>query len=208
MPRKRSGTLNSGRRCVLIDGDIGEESFCKHAVEQTVKEFDKLDILVNNAGEQHPQERIEDISDEQFQRTFKTNIFAMYYLTKAAMPQLKQQSGVIINTASVTAYRGSANLLDYSATKGAIVAFTRSLSANLAPDGIRGNGVALGPIWTPLIPSTFDANQVSQFGGDTPMQRSGQPEEIASSYVYLASADSSYVTGQIRHVNGGDIING
>lgn len=198
----------TGRRCLLIDGDIGEESFCEQAVEQTVKELGKLDILVNNAGEQHPQGRIEDITDAQLQRTFKTNIFAMFYLTKAAMSQLKRHTGVIINTASVTAYRGSANLLDYSATKGAIVAFTRSLSANLAPDGIRVNGVAPGPIWTPLIPSTFDANQVSQFGGDTPMQRPGQPQELAPSYVYLASADSSYVTGQILHVNGGEIING
>lgn len=197
-----------GRRCLLIAGDIGNEAFCQQAIQRTVQELGHIHILVNNAAEQHPQQRIEDITVQQLERTFRTNIFAMFYLVKAAMPQLTQHKGVIINTASVTAYKGSANLLDYSSTKGAIVAFTRSLSANLIKDGIRVNGVAPGPIWTPLIPSTAEANQVSQFGSDVPMKRPGQPEELAPAYVYLASEDSSYVTGQIIHINGGEIVNG
>jgi NAD(P)-dependent dehydrogenase (short-subunit alcohol dehydrogenase family) len=195
------------RRCLLISGDIGDEEFCKKAVDQTVRELGQLDILVNNAAEQHPQKSIEDITSQQLERTFRTNIFAMFYLTKAVLKHLKKNS-TIINTASVTAYRGSPGLLDYSSTKGAIVSFTRSLALSLADKKIRVNGVAPGPIWTPLIPSTFSEEKVESFGKDTPMKRAGQPEELAPTYVYLASDDSSYVTGQILHVNGGEIING
>ncbi|HZG56439.1 SDR family oxidoreductase [Paenibacillus sp.] len=196
-----------GRRCLLIEGDIGDEAFCGDAVERTVRELGGLDILVNNAAEQHPRKRIEDITAEQLERTFRTNIFSMFYLTKAAMKHLKSGSA-IVNTASVTAYEGNEQLLDYSATKGAIVTFTRSLSQQLVGKGIRVNGVAPGPIWTPLIPSTFNEEQVSKFGATTPMQRAGQPEELAPSYVFLACDDSSYMTGQILHVNGGMIVNG
>ena len=198
---------NQGRKCLLIPGDIGYESFCKDAVERTVNELGGLDVLVNNAAEQHPQATIEDIDREQLERTFRTNIFAMFYLTKAAMKHLKK-GATIINTTSVTAYRGSKNLLDYSATKGAIVAFTRSLSQLLADKKIRVNGVAPGPIWTPLIPSTFPAKKVAEFGSDVPLGRAGQPEEVANCYVFLASDDSSYITGQVLHPNGGEIING
>ncbi|WP_110516739.1 SDR family oxidoreductase [Herpetosiphon llansteffanensis] len=196
-----------GRRCLLSAGDIGDEAYCQSLVEQTVAKFGQLDILINNAAEQHPQESITDISAEQLERTFRTNIFAMFYLTKAALPQLKKGSS-IINTTSVTAYRGSPQLLDYSATKGAIVAFTRSLSQSLIEKGIRVNGVAPGPIWTPLIPATFDAEKVATFGSDVPMKRAGQPEEVANCYVFLASDDASYMAGQILHPNGGEVING
>lgn len=195
------------RRCLTIAGDIGDEQFCQNAVEQIVKELGHLDILVNNAAEQHPQKSIEQISAEQLERTFKTNIFSFFYTVKAALKHLKKGSA-IINTASVTAYRGSPELLDYSATKGAIVAFTRSLSQALIEKGIRVNGVAPGPIWTPLIPSTFEADKVATFGSDVPMKRAGQPEELAPAYVFLACNDSSYMTGQILHLNGGEIING
>lgn len=196
-----------GRKCILIAGDIGVEAFCQDLINKTVEGLGKLDILINNAAEQHPQEKIEDITAEQLERTFRTNIFSMFYLTKAAMPHLKQGS-TIINTTSITAYRGNPQLLDYSSTKGAILSFTRSLAMNLADKGIRVNAVAPGPIWTPLIPSTFDAKQVSEFGGTQPMKRPGQPEELAPAYVYLASSDSSYVSGQVIHVNGGEVING
>jgi len=196
-----------GRRCLLIAGDIGDESHCQQAVEQTISELGKLDILVNNAAEQHPQDSIEDITAEQLERTFRTNIFAMFYLVKAALKHLKEGS-TIINTTSVTAYKGSPQLLDYSSTKGAIVAFTRSLSQGLIEQGIRVNGVAPGPIWTPLIPSTFPAEKVASFGGDVPMKRPGQPEEVANCYVFLASDDSSYIAGQILHPNGGTVVNG
>ncbi|HEU4742830.1 MAG TPA: SDR family oxidoreductase [Meiothermus sp.] len=194
-----------GRRCLTIAGDVGEEGFCRQAVEQTVEEFGHLDILVNNAAEQHPQEDIEKISAEQLERTFRTNLFAQFYLVKAALPHLKEGS-VIINTTSVTAYKGSEHLLDYSSTKGAIVAFTRSLSQALVKKGIRVNAVAPGPIWTPLIPSTFPPDKVENFGKDVPMGRPGQPEEVAPSYVFLASDDSSYITGQVIHPNGGTIV--
>lgn len=196
-----------GRKCLLIPGDVGDEALCQSIVQQTVDTFGQLDILVNNAAEQHPQNKIEDISPDQLERTFRTNIFSFFYLTKAAMPHLKYGSA-IINTASVTAYRGSPDLIDYSATKGAIVAFTRSLSQNLADKGIRVNGVAPGPIWTPLIPSTFDEQKVAKFGADTPLKRPGQPEELGPAYVFLASDDASYMTGQFIHINGGEIING
>ena len=194
------------RRCLLIAGDIGDERFCQDAVKRTVKELGRLDILVNNAAEQHPQESIEKITARQLERTFRTNIFSFFYMTKAAMPHLKEGSA-IINTTSVTAYRGSKELLDYSSTKGAIVSFTRSLALSLAEKNIRVNGVAPGPIWTPLIPSTFDEDKVSKFGSDVPLRRAGQPEEVAPCYVFLASDDSSYISGQVLHPNGGEIVN-
>jgi len=196
-----------GRRCITIAGDIGDEQFCKEAVQQTVQQLGYLDILVNNAAEQHPQESIEDITAEQLERTFRTNIFSMFFLTKAALPHLKEGSA-IINTTSVTAYKGNQQLLDYSSTKGAIVAFTRSLSQSLVEKGIRVNGVAPGPIWTPLIPATFSEDKVKSFGTQVPMQRAGQPEEVAPSYVFLASDDSSYMSGQILHPNGGEVVGG
>jgi NAD(P)-dependent dehydrogenase (short-subunit alcohol dehydrogenase family) len=196
-----------GRRAVALAGDIGDESFCQTAVQQAVEEFGKLDILVNNAAEQHPQETIEDITKEQLEKTFRTNIFSMFFMTKAALKHLKEGSA-IINTTSVTAYKGSPQLLDYSSTKGAIVAFTRSLSQNLVEKGIRVNAVAPGPIWTPLIPSTFPPEKVAQFGKQVPMQRPGQPEEVAPSYVFLASDDASYISGQVLHPNGAEVING
>jgi NAD(P)-dependent dehydrogenase (short-subunit alcohol dehydrogenase family) len=197
----------AGRKCVLIAGDIGNESFCKEAVQQALSELGHLEVLVNNAAEQHPQESILDISAEQLERTFRTNIFSMFYMVKAALPHLKEDAR-IINTTSVTAYRGSAQLLDYSSTKGAIVAFTRSLSQALAEKKIHVNGVAPGPIWTPLIPSTFTEEKVESFGQSVPLKRPGQPEEVAPAYVFLASDGGSYMTGQVLHPNGGEIING
>lgn len=196
-----------GRRCILIRGDIGDPAFCKQAVEQTVSNLGRLDIVVNNAAEQHPQDKLEQITPQQLERTFRTNVFGMFYLSQAAMPRLSAGS-TIINTASITAYRGSPALLDYSSTKGAIVSFTRSLAMNVVGQGIRVNAVAPGPIWTPLIPSTFDAQKVSNFGADTPMKRAGQPDELAPAYVFLASEDSSYMAGQVLHINGGEIVNG
>ena len=195
------------RRCVAFRGDVGDPGFCRRAVEQTVRRMGRLDIVVNNAAEQRPQEKPEQITVRQLERTFRTNFFSFFCVTNAALKHL-ERGGTIINTTSVTAYRGSEHLIDYSATKGAIVAFTRSLSKNLAARGIRVNGVAPGPIWTPLIPSTFPPDHVKQFGKDTPMGRPGQPEEVAPCYVFLASEDSSYMTGQILHPNGGEIING
>jgi NAD(P)-dependent dehydrogenase (short-subunit alcohol dehydrogenase family) len=196
-----------GRKCLLYSGDIGYEDFCKDTVSNIIDEFGRVDILVNNAAEQHPKKSLLDITAEQLEKTFRTNIFSYFFMTKMVLPHLKQ-GAAIINTASITAYEGNEQLLDYSATKGAIVTFTRSLAKSLAPQGIRVNGVAPGPIWTPLIPSTFTADQVATFGSTTPMGRAGQPYELAASYVYLASDDSSYVTGQMIHVNGGTIING
>jgi NAD(P)-dependent dehydrogenase (short-subunit alcohol dehydrogenase family) len=196
-----------GVRCILFRGDVGEPSFCRQVVDETVEQLGRLDILVNNAAEQHVQDSLEDISPEQLERTFRTNIFSMFYLTAAALPHLTRRSA-IINTTSVTAYRGSPHLLDYAASKGAIVAFTRSLAENLADRGVRVNAVAPGPVWTPLIPSSFPAERVATFGSDVPLKRAGEPEEIAPSYVFLASDDASYMTGQVLHPNGGEIING
>ncbi|GFN31548.1 SDR family oxidoreductase [Paenibacillus xylaniclasticus] len=197
----------TGRRCLLLPGDIGNETFCKEAVAQTNKELGGIDILVNNSAEQHPLQQFEQLSSEQLERTFRTNVFGMFYVTQAAIPLLKPGAS-IINTASITAYKGNPLLIDYSATKGAIVSFTRSLALHLADRGIRVNGVAPGPVWTPLIPASFDAQQVSEFGSDTPMKRPGQPYEMAAAYVFLACDDSSFMTGQMIHLNGGEIVNG
>jgi NAD(P)-dependent dehydrogenase (short-subunit alcohol dehydrogenase family) len=196
-----------GRKCILIPGDIGEDTFCNDVINKTISELGKLDILVNNAGEQHPQNSIEDITKQQLERTFKTNIFAMFYLVKAALPNLKE-GATIINTSSVTAYEGHKTLIDYSSTKGAIATFTRSLALSLASRKIRVNAVAPGPIWTPLIPSSFSESEVGKFGSKTPMGRPGQPVELAETYVFLASDGASYISGETIHVNGGVVING
>jgi NAD(P)-dependent dehydrogenase (short-subunit alcohol dehydrogenase family) len=196
-----------GRRCLLIAGDVQDEAFCREAVEQTVEEFGRLDVLVNNAAVQYPQQRLEDISGEQLERTFRTNILAMFHITKAALEHLEKGAS-IINTTSVTAYRGNPTLIDYSSTKGAILSFTRALATNLAEKGIRVNAVAPGPIWTPLIPASFPAEKVASFGTDQPLGRPGQPEEVAPCYVFLASSDSSYISGQTLHPNGGEPVNG
>jgi NAD(P)-dependent dehydrogenase (short-subunit alcohol dehydrogenase family) len=198
-----------GRRCLLIKGDIGRAAFCRRAVENVARQFGRLDVLVNNAAEQHPRSDLTKVDEKQLVATFRTNVFSMFFLTQAALPSLRKQKGSsIINTTSVTAYRGSPGLLDYSATKGAIVSFTRSLSQSLLDDAIRVNAVAPGPIWTPLIPASFDPKKVSHFGSDAPLGRAGQPDECAACYVFLASDDASYITGQVLHPNGGEIING
>ncbi len=198
-----------GQRCLLHRADIGSKSACEEAVAAAIQSFGKLDILVNNAAEQHPRESVADITEAQLEKTFRTNLFAMFYLTAAALPHLKESPyPAIINTTSVTAYRGSPKLLDYSATKGAIVSFTRSLSGQLADDKIRVNAVAPGPIWTPLIPATFPAEEVATFGSDSPLGRAGEPWECAECFVFLASAAAGYMTGQVLHPNGGEIING
>lgn len=194
-----------GRRCLLIAGDIGDEGICQRMVKETIRQMGRLDILVNNAAEQHVQESITKITRRQLEKTFRTNIFSMFYLTKAALKFLKKGSAIICTT-SVTAYRGSPQLLDYSASKGAIVSFIRSLAIQLAEKEIRVNGVAPGPIWTPLIPATFPKEKVSTFGADVPMARPGQPEEVAPSYVFLASNDSSYMTGHVLHPDGGGFV--
>jgi len=197
-----------GRRAVTIAGDVGDKKFCEQAVERTVRELGRLDILVNNAGEQHWEKDIRDISEEQLKRTFQTNIFGMFYLTQAARPHLKEGAS-IINCTSVTMYKGSELLLDYSATKGAITAFTRSLSQALVKDGIRVNAVAPGPIWTPLNPfGGQPPEKIPEFGKDTPMGRAGQPNEVAPSFLFLACEDASYMTGQTLHPNGGVVVNG
>jgi NAD(P)-dependent dehydrogenase (short-subunit alcohol dehydrogenase family) len=196
-----------GRRFTALAGDVGDEAFCQEAVRRTVDELGRIDILVNNAAEQHVTETILDISAAQLERTFRTNIFAMFHLVKAALPHMGP-GAAIVNSTSVTAYKGSPALLDYASTKGAIVAFTRSLALQLADAGIRVNGVAPGPVWTPLIPATFAAEHVEGFGSDVPLGRPGQPAEIAPSYVFLASDDAAYMTGQVLHPNGGSVING
>jgi NAD(P)-dependent dehydrogenase (short-subunit alcohol dehydrogenase family) len=190
-------------RFAAIRGDVSKPELCKQAVDRVVKEFGRLDILVNNAAQQYPKKDLTEITPEQLELTFRTNIFSMFYLTQAALPHLKE-GAAIVNSASVTAYRGSSHLLDYSSTKGAIVAFTRSLAQSVAKRGIRVNGVAPGPIWTPLIPATFSADEVKEFGSQTLLGRPGQPDEVAPCYVFLASDDSSYMTGQMLHPNGGE----
>lgn len=196
-----------GRKCLIIDTDISKEKNCKSAVAKTIKQYGRIDILVNNAATQFESKSIEDISTDQLTKTFETNIFAMFWIIKAALPDMKEGSA-IINTTSVTAYRGSAELMDYASTKGAIVSFTRSLAQSLIEKGIRVNAVAPGPIWTPLIVDTFDGDKVAKHGSDAPMKRAGEPVEVAPSYLFLACDDSSYITGQVLHPNGGEIVNG
>jgi len=197
-----------GRRALAVAGDLGDRDFCQRAVAQVVKELGRIDILVNNAGEQHPDSDITDISEEQLRRTFQTNIFAMFFLTQAVRPHLKR-GAAIVNCTSVTMYQGSKELLDYSSTKGAITAFTRSLSENLVGDGIRVNAVAPGPIWTPLNPSGgASPEKLEHFGESTPMGRPGQPNEVAPAFLFLACDDASYMSGQVLHPNGGTIVNG
>lgn len=200
-------TQHYNRQCLLIKGDLSKEDFCKSSVQQAINKFGRIDILINNAGTQYEAENLEDIKTENMIKTFETNIFSMFWVTKAALPHL-QKGSTIVNTTSITAYRGSPELIDYSATKGAIVAFTRSLSINLEKKGIRVNGVAPGPIWTPLIPATFDEKKVSEHGSNAPMKRPGQPAEVAPCYLFLASEDSSYMSGQVLHPNGGTVVNG
>ena len=195
---------SEGRRAITIAGDLGDKRFCEQVVEQTVRELGGLDILVNNAGEQHPDEDIRDITEDQLKRTFQSNIFSMFFLTQAAVPHLKRGSA-IVNCTSETTYKGSPGLLDYSSTKGAILGFTRSLAKNLVDKGIRVNGVAPGPIWTPLNPSGGQPpEKIPEFGKDTPMGRPGQPNEVAPSFLFLACEDASYMTGQILHPDGGN----
>ena len=197
---------NEGQKCLILTGDLRDVKFCKEIVQKTVREFDQLDILVNNAGIHYETKELTDISDTQLAETFEVNVFSFFHVTQAALKYLKKGAS-IINTASVVAYRGSESLMDYAATKGAVVAFTRSLSGNLAEKGIRVNGVAPGPIWTPLIVSGRDPEKVKGFGTDTPLGRPGQPCELGPAYVFLAGEDSSYITGQLIHVNGGSILN-
>ena len=197
-----------GRRALAVAGDLGDRDFCQRAVAQVVKELGRIDILVNNAGEQHPDSDITDISEEPLRRTFQTNIFAMFFLTQAVRPHLKR-GAAIVNCTSVTMYQGSKELLDDSSTKGAITAFTRSLSENLVGDGIRVNAVAPGPIWTPLNPSGgASPEKLEHFGESTPMGRPGQPNEVAPAFLFLACDDASYMSGQVLHPNGGTIVNG
>jgi NAD(P)-dependent dehydrogenase (short-subunit alcohol dehydrogenase family) len=195
-----------GRKFVSLAGDVGDEAFCRSAIEQILARFERIDVLVNNAGEQHVKESIAQIDESQLERTFRTNIFAQFFLSKAALPHMGKGSA-IVNTASATAFHGSPHLLDYSSTKGAIVAFTRSLSSSVVSRGIRVNAVAPGPIWTPLIPASYDDERIAEFGKDTPMGRPGQPDEVASAILFLASREASYISGEILHVNGGDISN-
>jgi NAD(P)-dependent dehydrogenase (short-subunit alcohol dehydrogenase family) len=202
----RALVARENAECLLIQGDVGDEKFCRHAVQQCVLHFGGLDILVNNAAEQHPRDKLEEISAEQLEKTFRTNVYGYFYMAREALAHLGE-GGVILNTTSVTAYRGHETLIDYSATKGAVTAFTRSLAKSVVERGIRVNGVAPGPIWTPLIPSTFSGKKLQEFGKKTPMGRAGQPAEVAPSYVFLASQDASYITGQIIHPNGGDFVN-
>ena len=198
---------NFKRECIPVAADISKEENCKTAIRQILKSFEKVDVLVNNAGVRYLQPDITRISSEKLMETFSINIFAMFWITSAVLPHM-QKGGCIINTTSVTAYRGSAGLIDYSATKGAIVSFTRSLSTNLIEKGIRVNGVAPGPVWTPLITATFPPEEVAKFGTDSPMKRPAQPKEVAPAYVFLASEDAGFISGQIIHVNGGEIVNG
>ncbi len=196
-----------GKECLLIKGDVKDEVFCQNAVRDIIEKFGKLNIVVNNAAMQFPEDSLEEINTRNLHTTFETNIYSFFYLTKAAMVHL-QKGDTIINTTSITAYRGSEHLIDYASTKGAIVAFTRSLSKRLAKKDIRVNAIAPGPVWTPLIPATFEGKELEDFGKDVPMGRPGQPSELGPAYVFLASQDSSYMTGQVLHINGGEIIGG
>jgi NAD(P)-dependent dehydrogenase (short-subunit alcohol dehydrogenase family) len=196
-----------GSKAILLRGDIGDRAFCEEAITETIGKFGKIDVVVNNAAEQHPQKELTGISEEQLERTFRTNVFGYFFLTQAALPHLKAGAS-IVNTTSVTAYRGSPELIDYAATRGAIVAFTRSLADALSDKKIRVNGVAPGPIWTPLIPSSFDEKKVAEHGTKAPLGRVGQPYEVATSHLFLACDESSYMSGQILHPNGGEVVNG
>jgi NAD(P)-dependent dehydrogenase (short-subunit alcohol dehydrogenase family) len=196
-----------GGKGLAYQGDLTDEAFCKDVIDKVVEESGRLDIVVNNAAQQYPQNALENIDQEQLEKTFKTNVFSVFYITKAALPYLKEGSR-IINTTSITAYKGHAELVDYSSTKGAILSFTRSLAMQLSDKKINVNAVAPGPIWTPLIPASFSAEEVDNFGKQTPMKRPGQPSEVAPAYVFLASNDSSYITGQVIHPNGGTVVNG
>ncbi|CAM3914014.1 SDR family oxidoreductase [Alkalicoccus chagannorensis] len=198
---------DKGASCIVIAGDIGDEVHCQHIVDQAVETYGSLDSLINNAAEQHFAESAGDISTEQMEQTFRTNFYGAVHMTKAALEVMKPGSS-IVNSVSVVAYQGMPVLMDYAATKGALVAWTRSLSENVSPGGIRVNGVAPGPIWTPLIPASFPEVNVAEFGTSTPMGRPGQPAELAPAYIFLASDDASYVSGQVIHVNGGTIVNG
>ncbi len=195
-----------GRNALLIRGDVGDKTFCEDAMQQTLQRFRRIDVLVNNAAEQHESGDLTEISEEQIEKTFRTNIFGYFFMAQAALKHMKEGAS-IVNTTSVTAYRGSEHLVDYASTKGAIVAFTRSLSGQLAEKGIRVNAVAPGPIWTPLIPATFEPDKVASFGTDVPLGRAGQPNEVAPAYLFLACNDGSYFTGQVLHPNGGEIVN-
>ena len=197
----------TGQRGLIVPGDIGNPDFAREAVGQVVQAFGRIDILVNNAAEQHVRERLEDLPDDQLERTFRTNIFGQFYLTRAVLPHMVEGSA-IINTTSVTAYQGHPVLLDYASTKGAIVSFTRSLSKQLLQRGIRVNGVAPGPIWTPLIPASYSETKTAEHGSSAPMERPGQPDEVAPCYIFLASSDSAYMSGQVLHPNGGTIVSG
>ncbi len=194
-----------GSECFPIEGDVGDKAFCRHAVAQVVERFGRLDILVNNAAEQHEADDLRDIARDQLERTFRTNVFGYFFMTQAALDHLKP-GAAIVNTASITAYRGSDHLMDYASTRGAVVSFTRSLAKALVDRGIRVNGVAPGPIWTPLIPASFAAGDVAEFGADTPMKRPGEPNEVAPCHLFLACEDSSYMTGQVLHPNGGGLM--